>query len=161
MKNLLVLIISAILTIGLFVSCGERSTVIEGVETKFEDYSNDLISSYLDKDYKITADICKNIFENTKIEYGNVNIKDNSARIEVKVTSKNFNRIIQRASNIAINNITNKTFDGLALLEETQWKVYNEEEPETRTATLELIKYKDKCYRESIEDVTYLFSGYY
>ena len=161
MKKLLVLIISAILTIGLFVSCGERSKVIEGVETKFEDYSNDLISSYSDKDYKITADICKNIFENTKIEYGNIDIKDNTAIIEVKVTSKNFNRIIQRASNIAINNITNKTFDGLALLEETQWKVYNEEEPETRTATLELIKYKDKWYIENIEDFTYLFSGYY
>ena len=50
MKKLLVLIISAILTIGLFVSCGEKSKVIEGVETKFENYSNDLISSYLDKD---------------------------------------------------------------------------------------------------------------
>ena len=74
MKKLLVLIISAILTIGLFVSCGEKSKVIEGVETKFEDYSNDLISSYLDKDYKITADIYKNIFENTKIEYGNIDI---------------------------------------------------------------------------------------
>lgn len=161
MKKLLVLIISAILTIGLFVSCGEKSKVIEGVETKFEDYSNNLISSYSDKDYKITADICKNIFENTKIEYGNIDIKDNTATIEVKVTSKNFNRIIQRASNIAINNITNKTFDGLALLEETQWEVYNEEELETRTATLELIKYKDKWYIENIEDFTYLFSGYY
>ena len=53
------------------------------------------------------------------------------------------------------------TYDGLALLEETQWKVYNEEEPETRTATLELIKYKDKWYIENIEDFTYLFSGYY
>ena len=139
----------------------EKSKVIEGVETKFEDYSNDLISSYSDKDYKITADIYKNISTNTKIEYGNVNIKDNTATIEVKVTSKNFNRIIQRASNIAINNITNKTFDGLALLEETQWEVYNEEELETRTATLELIKYKDKWYIENIEDFTYLFSGYY
>ena len=161
MKKLLVLIISAILTIGLFVSCGEKSKIIEGVETKFEDYSNDLISSYLDKDYKITADIYKNISTNTKIAYGNVNINDTTATIEVKVTSKNFNRIIQRASNIAINNITNKTFDGLALLEETQWEVYNEEEPETRTATLELIKYKDKWYIENIEDFTYLFSGYY
>ena len=161
MKKLLVLIISAILTIGLFISCGEKSKVIEGVETKFEDYSNDLISSYLDKDYKITADIYKNISTDTKIEYGNVNIEDNTATIEVKVTNKNFYRIIQRGGNIAINNVTHQTYDGLALLEETQWKVYNEEEPETRTATLELIKYKDKWYIENIEDFTYLFSGYY
>ena len=77
------------------------------------------------------------------------------------MTNKNFYRIIQRGGNIAINNVTHQTYDGLALLEETQWEVYNEEEPETRTATLELIKYKDKWYIENIEDFTYLFLGYY
>ena len=62
---------------------------------------------------------------------------------------------------LILKNKKGKTVNLRDLPEETQWKVYNEEEPETRTATLELIKYKDKWYIENIEDFTYLFSGYY
>ena len=164
MKKIIMFAMSLILSISLFVSCGN---IESDLYDTFNIYLDGCIESIKIQDTNDGKDYNQNVaikvIEETTFKIIDIDIKDNTAQATIEITNKNYNRILYRAQAIAIKNCPLYADDETVELYFTDatWESYKNEEKETRTGKLKFVKIEDKwCLdTETSPDLLYLFLG--